>query len=527
MRILSNAQFLSLNSTAPLETALAIEHGRIIAIGDDLEMAALAHSPREVENMQGRFILPGLCDAHLHLLEFGRFLSKIDCETLTRNECLQRVKKTVEQLPAGRWVLGHGWNHNQWTEGMGNAQLLDEISNQHPIYLTAKSLHVGWVNSAALALAGIDDTTRDPHGGLIQRDSTGKPTGILLESAMRLVEDNLPIPSLDENMAALSLAQNELIKLGITSVHDFDQWDAWKSMLNLDENNQLLLRVIKGIPRDHLDEVTANKLQQLSKSEHLTIGALKLFSDGALGPQTAAMLSPYKDNLNNEGMLLMDVDEIVQVGYQAINHGIPLAVHAIGDRANQVVLRAFSILRRYELAHQIPALRHRIEHVQLIKPSDQQRMAALHIIASMQPIHATSDLDMAVRYWGSRCKYAYAWNSLSNFGVRLAFGSDAPVESPNPFLGIYAALTRRRVNDLQTESWYPQQCLSRGQAFSAYILGPFFAAGMEKSLGRIANGFYADLIVFDRDPFTISESDLPMLKPDAVMINGEWVIRNF
>ena len=524
MRILVNAQFPLIKPTHPFIHALAIENGRILGLGSNEEMLALASSSDSIEDMQGSFLLPAFCDAHIHLLEYGRFLSRVNCETSTLQICLDNVRARVEKTPPGQWILGHGWNHNCWSEGYGSAKLLDEISSQHPIYLTAKSLHAGWANTAALNLAGIETSTADPEGGQILRNTNGLPTGILLESAVRLVEKGLPEPSEDENIESILLAQSSLNQYGITTVHDFDSWDIFSILQHLEKQARLSLRVIKGIPHPFLPKAIEMGLRSGQRSGNLQIGWLKLFSDGALGQQTAALLQPYTGQPGNSGMLLMDAEEIVETGRQAVKNGIALAIHAIGDRANRVVLDAYRNIRKIESRLNLPHRHHRIEHVQLIQPADQKLLAELGIIASMQPIHAISDMEMAERYWRERCPNAYAWNSLLKNSASLAFGSDAPVENPNPFLGLAAAISRRRLDaDPASVGWHTEECLTFEQAFRAYTMGPAYAAGLEESLGKLTPGYDADLIVLNEDPLRLPAQGLAGLLPENTMMRGEWV----
>ena len=522
MRILTNAHIHTLNPKQPSAAALAIERGKIFAAGRVEDLLTLASGQAEIENLEGKCILPGMCDAHIHMLEYGRSLSKVNCETLTRQECLQRIRTKCEQTRPGDWVLGHGWNHNTWPEGLGNAALLDQISQQHPIFLSAKSLHCSWVNSAALNLAGINSETPDPHGGCIERDVSGKPTGILYESAANLMEKVIPDPGLDTNIAFVQAAQTKLLSYGITSIHDFDNWDCYEALKKMEGRGNLHLQVSKGIPRQKLQEVMDAGLQSGMGSDQLRIGPLKLFSDGALGPQTAAMLEPYKGS-HSTGMLLMEADAMLEIGIQAVSHGFNLAVHAIGDRANRVVLDGYEKLRNFEKKNGLASGRHRIEHVQLIHPSDQTRMADLNIIASMQPIHATSDRDMAEQQWGNRCRNAYAWKSLDTAGVKMIFGSDAPVEDPNPFLGIYAALTRQRYKENDQSGWHPEQCLTLEQVLHAYTIAPAFASAREDLFGTLASGHFANLIVMEKDIFTQRPEQVAEMKPSAVMVKGAWI----
>ncbi|MFH2040509.1 MAG: amidohydrolase family protein, partial [Chloroflexota bacterium] len=258
--------------------------------------------------------------------------------------------------------------------------------------------------------------------------------------------------------------------------------------------------------------------------DHLRIGSLKLFADGALGPHTAAMLEPYVDDTNNYGILNLDNEQIYEIGCQSVDNGISLAVHAIGDRANHEILDGFERLRKYEKKKGYAPLRHRIEHVQLLHPSDMGRLANLDLIASMQPIHAPSDMLMADRSWGVRSEFAYAWQSQLERGARLAFGSDAPVESPNPFWGLHAAVTRQRKDGSPGDSgWYSKQRLSLEEALLGFTQGPAYTAGMENRSGKLNEGFLADLIVLEQDPFECHPSELFQIKPSATMVGGEWV----
>jgi predicted amidohydrolase YtcJ len=312
--------------------------------------------------------------------------------------------------------------------------------------------------------------------------------------------------------------------MGVTGVHDFDQSLCFAALQMLQQENRLNLRVIKGIPIDQLAHVIALGLRSGFGNDFLRIGSLKLFADGALGPHTAAMLEPFEDDPANHGLLLLDGEAVMEYGRQAVDHGLSLAIHAIGDRAVHEVLNGFEQLRSYENANHLPALRHRIEHVQLLHPQDHARLNQLAIIASMQPIHATSDMLMSDRFWGARSADAYAWQTVLSHKTRLAFGSDAPVESPNPFLGLHAAVTRQRLDGTPgPNGWYPEQKLTLLDAVNAYTTGAAYAANQEDRLGKLAPGFYADLIVLDHDPFSIPPEQLAYLKPKATMISGHWV----
>ena len=526
MQIIHNAKIHTLDSHQPTATAIAIDRGRVIAIGSDADILA-SYSTSDLLNVNEHTIIPGLTDAHIHLKQYALSLQKLDCETMTRQECLQRVAARVITAEPGEWILGHGWNQNNWAAGYGNAALLDDIAPQNPVFLTHKSLHSAWANSTALHLAGITGDTDDPPGGRISRLPNGEPDGILFESASELLEAAIPVPSLEQVVKSLQSTIPLLWQMGLTCVHDFDDGLCFSALQVLHQEGKLKLRVLKGIREEDLQHAVEIGLRSGFGDDILRIGSLKLFADGALGPHTAAMLEPYDDDPQNLGILNMGEGELVVQGQLAIANGISLAIHAIGDRANRTVLNAYAQLREFERG--LPkidqkTLRHRIEHVQVIHPDDLSSFSRYKIIASMQPIHATSDMHMADRCWGKRSAYAYAWRSVQANNISLIFGSDAPVESPNPFWGVHAAVTRRRADGSPApQGWYSEQRLSVGEAIQAYTSTPAYAAGMEDRLGKLAPGYLADLVVLDKDPYKSAPETLLNIQPLATMIGGEWV----
>jgi predicted amidohydrolase YtcJ len=311
--------------------------------------------------------------------------------------------------------------------------------------------------------------------------------------------------------------------VGLTGVNDFDGVRCFKALQRLQAEGKLLLRVTKSIPFEFLPQAATIGLHSGFGDVTLRRGNVKCFSDGALGPQTAAMLSPYEGKNAGSGVLMMTSDEILDAGKQAASSGLALAIHAIGDLANRTVLNGFEMLRAYEHSNHLPHLRHRIEHVQLLHPYDYRRLADLDLIASVQPIHATSDMRMADRYWSGRSAGAYAYHTLLKHQTPLAFGSDAPVELPNPFLGLHAAVTRRRTDGYPPEGWYPEQRLSLAEALEGFTTGAAYAGYQEHALGCLAPGYQADLIVLDEDPFTIPPQMIWKVIPSSVMIAGQWV----
>lgn len=537
MKILFNAQINTLDPHRPAASALAIDRGRILALGDDQQILSEFEGRGWHEDLGGRTIIPGLTDAHIHLQHYALGLDKVDCETDTKQECLQRLAARVEVTPPGEWILGHGWNQNDWPDGnFGNAADLDAVAPENPVYLTAKSLHAGWANSLALTKAGVSARNPEPQGGRIQRDDRGEPTGILFEGAMALVAGAIPDPQPEDLAHTIMRAQENLWKLGITGVHDFDQQLCFQALQILRSQDQLHLRVTKSIPLEALSHALEIGLRTGFGDDMLRIGSIKAFADGALGPRTAAMIQPYEDDPDNRGMLLLDAEELFERGRLAVENGLSLAVHAIGDRANHEVLNAFSQLRDHERARtskiqnrdQITPLRHRIEHVQIIHPQDVPRLAEMGVIASMQPIHVTSDYPAAERFWGERSEFSYAWQTLLTQGTRMAYGSDAPVESPNPFWGLHAAVTRCCLDGRPGPAgWHPDQKLAITEAIHGYTTGAAYAANMEDRLGKLAPGYYADLLVLDTNPLDCDPDQLIDLIPSATMLDGAWVFKDF
>ena len=522
MKILYNARIYTLDKVKPLVSVIAVDHGVIIAAGGDELLQAFDRADKQ--DLQGYTVLPGLTDAHLHLQHYSLSLQKIDCETDTLEECLQRVKMTAQKAAAGEWVLGHGWNQNSWGNWPTAADL-DSITPNNPVFLTAKSLHAAWANSAALKLAGVGPGTPDPKDGQIQRDMKGEPTGILLENAVVLVSELIPEPGTVDLAKAIEDAQPILWRMGLTGVHDFDKRDCFLALQELHAQQRLKLRVTKNIPVELLDHAVEVGLRTGFGDDWLRIGSVKAFMDGALGPRTAAMFQSYIGEPENKGTLLLDNEQLFEFARHAADGGLGMTVHAIGDRANHEVLGAYEQLRAYETEKGLPHLRHRIEHVQLLHPDDAPRLARLDIIASMQPVHATSDMLMADKYWGDRTSLAYALKTQLEAGAHVAFGSDAPVESPNPFRGIYAAVTRRRPDGSPgLAGWHPEQKLSMQQAIEGFTTGAAYAAYAENRQGSLSEGKLADLIVLKKNPFTCDPEEVKDLQSSATMVAGEWVL---
>jgi predicted amidohydrolase YtcJ len=525
--ILHGGKIRSLDGRDTVFEALAVRGGEILAVGPQAEMLELAGPGTQLVNLGERTVLPGLTDAHIHVSNFGRALRQVDCNTDSLDETLSRVAEKAATSPRGTWILGHGWDQNRWGR-YGHRADLDRIAPSHPVYLTAKSLHAAWTNTAGLAAAGLHSDSHDPVGGRLDRDGEGELTGILFEAAMDMVAGAIGHEDLPTVIADLAAAQQHLWELGVTGVHDFDGPACLAGFQALRQAGGLGLRVVKHILVEYLDAAIAVGLRSGFGDDWIRIGHIKVFADGALGPRTASMLRPYQGEPNNLGVAMLDAEELTSIALRAAEAGFPMAVHAIGDAANHTVLDAFEAVRRHETERGLPAGRHRIEHLQLLHPDDVLRPAKLGLIASMQPVHALSDRAMADKYWGDRARLGYAWHSQLAAGATLLFGSDAPVESPNPFVGLYAATTRRGLTPQdRTAPWYLDEAVPLLEALRGYTTGPAYAAGLEGKSGQIRPGFLADLIVLKEDPFEISPDRLLEIRPVGTMVGGEWHVREF
>jgi len=520
MQFLINARILTQNAKHPLTEALAIEHGMIIATGSTEEILSIPCREKKIIDLHQSTVLPGLVDSHIHLGQYALSLSKIDCATPTREECLRRVARAVQTTAAGTWLLGHGWDQNLWKEGFGNAALLDQLSTDHPIYLTIQSLHAAWVNSRAMEIANITAQTPDPPGGTIVRHADGTPNGILLESAVNLVEAKIPNPSPDEMSNMLLEAQEKLWRLGITGVHDFDNALTFQGIQILHQSQALKLRTLKNLRLEQFDAIEPLGLRPGFGDDMLRLGALKCFMDGAIGPHTAAMLQPFT-NSSSRGELLYTEEALFEVYLKARKLGFAVATHAIGDQANQVVLNVIEKMRQYETNHYLKWGRYRIEHAQILHEDDIARFHQLQVIASMQPVHLPMDIHTTDTALIGRGKQSFLFKSLSTRKVPLVFGSDAPVADPNPFLGLHAAVTRS--NPATEQSWHKEESINLKEALAGYTVHPAYAAELENKSGKIYPGYFADLIVLEKDPFSLDPHDLKNCRAKATMVAGEWV----
>jgi predicted amidohydrolase YtcJ len=468
-------------------------------------------------------VLPGLVDAHAHLASQGYLAVSLDVTGLkSLDETLAKISAYGKENPAAAFITGRGWNQVLWPDKkFPTAADIDSVLADRPVWLHRIDGHAGWANSKMLALAGIDDDTPDPVGGKIMRDSNGKATGVIIDLAMDMLDAKIPPPSKDDIRKAYLEAVASLVPLGMTGMHDAGiSITEAEVLISMADNNELDMRVYAMISDTGANLDAMGKPLKAYGRERLDIQAVKIYADGALGSRGAAMIEPYADDAENRGLPFITEQQLTGYVRKANDMGFQVGIHAIGDLGNRMSLNAFDAVQGGKPS----PLRNRIEHSQIIALDDIPRFAELGVIASMQPIHATSDMNMAEdRIGPDRIQGGYAWRRLLDTGAVIAAGSDFPVELPNPFLGLYAAVTRQDGGGLPSGGWYPDQALSRAEALHAFTLAAAFAAHQEDRLGSLEAGKWADFIVVDRDYFEIPANEIDDVKVLQTWVGGELV----
>lgn len=513
-------------------TAIAVRGSRILAVGNDYEMRGLARPHAPQIDLGGRLVLPGLTDSHFHLYDWSGFLRGVQLAgSASLEEARGRVRGAVEAASPGRWVIGQGWNETFWpVPKMPTRADLDDIAPENPVILWRTDLHLAWVNSRALEAAGITADTPNPERGIIDRDESGGPTGILRELAIEMIREILPRATDDELYRAICSAIAEAHRLGLTGIHDMrimggeDGLPAFRAYQRLRADGKLKLRVWMMLPGERLDEAVGLGLRTGFGDDCLRVGGVKLFTDGATGPRTAWMLEPFEDG--GTGLPLMPVEQIAEKVSLAHEAGISTAVHAIGDRAIREILSLYEKVLSGHGGRPAPLAPHRMEHVQHGQPEDLKRVAPLGLVASVQPLHVTDDIAQIEQACGERARWAYAFRDLLDSGAVLALGSDCPVASPNPFWGIHAAVTRRRRDGTPEGGWFPAQRLTVEEAVWGYTMGAAHASGLQAHQGSITPGKLADLVVTDRDILKIPPMEIADTRVDLAVFDGQVVYRS-
>jgi hypothetical protein len=488
--------------------AMAIGGGKVIAVGKNEEVTRLAGPNTRLKDLNtastDTYVFPGFNDAHTHLGGAGQTKLNVDLTgTKSLAEMLNKIEAFAKAAPAGHWLTGGNWDHTLWaSKTLPTRQDLDKVTGDHPTFLDRIDGHISIANSAALAAAGVTGKTTAPQGGAIDLDSSGEPTGILRESAQGLVYKVIPPPSHDERLRGDELAIADALAHGITSVQDFSDWQDFLVFEELEQKGQLNLRITEWLPfKEPLDTLKKMRAHHDANDPLLHTGFLKGFMDGSLGSRTAAMKAPFSDDANNTGLPQYTQPQLNKMVVERAQAGFQIGFHAIGDKAAAMALDAFS---QPGVSH---TARNRIEHAQVVDPADIPRFVKLGIIASMQPNHLLTDMSWAEDRLGpQRAAYSYAWKAFLDAGVRLAFGTDYPVEPITPFRGLYAAVTR--MNEKGTKTYFPENKLTRGQALYAYTQGSAYAEFAEKHKGKLVPGFDADFILVDRDLYTVEAPDI-------------------
>ncbi|WNG43779.1 amidohydrolase [Archangium minus] len=515
----------TLDEKRPDAEALAVRRGQLVAVGTKAEVLRAAGEGARVVDFGNAVVVPGLVDAHAHIAGLGRSL------TVARLEEARSVEDVVRRLgeaPStsfqGDWLIGKGWDQNGWPgkEFPGRAEL-DARFPKTPVYLTRVDHHAAWVNGEALRRAGITRETPDPAGGRILRDAKGEPTGVLVDNAMDLVTRVVPAPTDEQLEARLAAALERCAQVGLTGVHDagmdlrtFRKLQAW------DMAGRLPVRVYAMADGQGEDRHTYLELGTYG-GRMLEMKAVKFLLDGALGSRGAALHEPYSDAPKETGLLLMEPRELEARTWAFMERGFQVCIHAIGDRANTLVV---DTLIRAAAGTGTQPLRHRVEHAQILRPEDIQKLGAAGLVASVQPTHATSDMGWAeARLGAERLKGAYAWKSLKEAGAVLALGSDFPIENPDVLAGLYAARTRQDAAGKPEGGWQPQERLSGEEALEGFTVGPAWASFAEARRGRLMEGMDADFTVLSVDPVLDEPRKLVDAKVVATVVDGREVYR--
>jgi predicted amidohydrolase YtcJ len=523
--VLRHGTLYPVSGPAIADGAIAIRGGRLAYVGPDAGVAAHVGGSTRVIELAGRAVTPGLVDAHSHLLGLGTSLEQVDLRgSGSYEEVIARVRAAAEREPAGSWISGRGWDQNDWpaqpdgSHPMPGHAALSAAVPDRPVWLTRIDGHAALLNAAAMTALGIDPGVADPPGGRFLRDAEGRLLGVLVDAAMA-VGGKRPPPTAEQLRRRILAGAAASLAAGLTTVTDMgvdpEEVDAYR---RLQEAGELPLRAAlfwDGSRQDLPQRLAAGPWT--SDDHRLLLRGVKLYADGALGSRGAALLEPYADDAGNLGLLVTPGERLEAVSRAAVAAGFQVGIHAIGDRGNLVALDALEAA----LGGPKPEARCRIEHVQIVRRQDLDRMARLGIIASMQPTHATSDMPwVPARLGGHRLDRAYPWRRALDAGARLAFGSDFPVERVEPLLGLHAAVTRQDVEGRPPGGWLPDQALGRDEALAGFTLDAAWSVFLDEQVGTLDVGKRADLVVWERDPMAVPAAEIPRLRVDWTFVDG-------
>ena len=524
--IVTNARIYTVDPSRPFVEAMVVANGRVVFTGPARAAMTYRGSNTRVLNADGQTIIPGMIDAHVHLLGLGTALRTVDLVgTTSYDQIIQRVAARAKDVPAGTWITGRGWDQNDWGDTrFPSHEALSRAVPNHPVYLTRVDGHAALVNAAAMKAAGLTTATQDPTGGRIVRGSDNEPSGVLVDRAMGLVGRAIPPASKEETRAATIAAIRETNRWGLTGVHDAG---VGKGVIDVFEEvakeGQYSLRNYIMVANDDaaIDHYLARGPQSGLYDNRLWIKAIKISADGALGSRGAALIEPYSDEPANRGLITIPEGRVKSVAVKALGKGFQVNVHAIGDRANRVVLDEMeAALKEVSVADH----RFRIEHAQILNSEDVPRFATLGVIPSMQASHQTSDMYWAGNRIGPvRLLGAYAWRSLLNSGVIIPNGSDFPVEHVNPLISFHASVARQDANDWPAGGWLPEQRMTRDEALKSMTLWPAYASFMEKEVGSLEPGKLADFVILDQDIMRVPNEMILRTRVLATYLGGKAV----
>jgi len=508
----------------PAATAIAVKDGRVAALGSDADVQPLIGPGTRVVDLHGRLVVPGFNDAHVHFLSGGFGLLSVDLrDARDEQDFAARIGAHARTLPRGTWIQEGNWDHETWpSKALPTRALIDAVTPDHPVFVQRLDGHMALANSLALRLAGVTRESKDPDGGTIVRDAAGEPTGILKDNAEELVTRAIPEPSREMNLRAARAALKEAARVGVTTIQDNSSVDALRTYQDLRAAGELTARFyVWRYASSALEPLEKAGLRTGLGDEWIRLGALKILSDGSMGSGTAAFFDPYTDDPKTSGLLLYPVPELERLIREADAAGFQLAVHAIGDRANSLVLDAFE---KAAAANPARERRFRIEHAQVVRKADLARYRRLGVIASIQPSHGIDDMRWAERRIGrERSRDAYNVRSFTEAGIPVAFGTDWFVEPLDPRLGLYAAVTRERPEGGPPGGWFPEEKIALEDALDLYTRGSAYAEFAEKEKGTLDPGLLADLVVFAADLFRIPPREILTTPVDFTVAGGRVV----
>ena len=524
--VLTDANIISLAEPDKSFGAIVVRDGRIAYIGGKSEAMQMTDADTVIRNLNGSTIVPGLVDAHCHLLGLGMALENVDLTgTLSYGDVIQRVKERAARTEPGTWIRGRGWDQNDWEDSaFPTHEALSAAVPDHPVWLTRIDGHAGLANELAMRWSSVTKETPDPAGGKINRNPDGFPTGVFVDNAEALIADNIPPLTAPDRQRMLARAATACLAVGLTGVHDMgmqpEQIADYKALI---DRHELGLRVYAMLeaPDPGTDLVTHFRKHRVDgyMNDLLTVRGVKLYMDGALGSRGAALLEPYADDPGNTGLIVMSESDAVAICRAALAADFQVCTHAIGDNGNRLILDVYeTALGDYPRQDH----RFRVEHAQILSPLDIPRFSRLNVIPSMQPTHATSDMPWAEKRLGStRIAGAYAWRSLLDSGVIIPCGSDFPIESHNPMLGIFAAVARTDRTGNPAGGWRPEQRMTRMEALKGFTGWAAHASFREDALGAIAVGKLADLTVLDGNPLTCPVDAIDDIRAIMTIVGGE------